>query len=164
MRRRTLVALTMAAVLGILIGLAGAASGQGPAQLTRTDNGGGITVKAVYLTASYLKDSPRDPLIGKVELDRTIVFGITLDAHSGDLSTYDFVKNAVLRNDRGQQVAGLRWVATADGSHHRAGGLVFPKADRAGRSLDADARTLELVVRGLGGVPERVLRWTLPLP
>ncbi|MDR7480876.1 MAG: hypothetical protein QN203_00005, partial [Armatimonadota bacterium] len=95
---------------------------------------------------------------------RTIVFFITLDTHAGDLSAYDFLKNAVLRNDRGQQVGPQQWIATTDGAHHRAGGLVFPRADPAGRALDAEAKVLELVIRSLGGVPERILRWSLPPP
>jgi hypothetical protein len=110
-----------------------------------------------------VKASPTHPLAGKVDAERNIVFAITLDTHSGDLSGYDFLKDTLLRNDRGQQVTPIRWVSTAEGSHHRAGGLLFPRADQAGRAVDAGARALELVVRGLGGVPERVLRWSLPL-
>lgn len=91
------------------------------------------------------------------------MFAITLDTHSGDLSKFDSVKNVTLRNDRGQQVTPSRWVATADGAHHRAGDLVFAKTDQAGRAMDAQARVLELIVRDLGGVPERTLRWTLPV-
>jgi hypothetical protein len=146
--------------LVMLVSVAGAApSGT---QATQTDAQGGITVKAVYITAAYLKAAPRDPLAGKVDVERNIVFSITLDTHAGDLSTYDFLKNVVLRNDRGQQVTPVRWVSTADGSHHRAGGLVFPRADQAGRAIDTQARALELVVRSLGA-PERVLRWSLPV-
>lgn len=120
-------------------------------------------MKAVLITPAYFKTSPNDPLAGKVDLDRHIVVAITLDAHSGDLSTHDVVKNTLLRNDRGQRVAPLQWVATADGPHHREGGLIFPKADQSGRAIDEQARSLELIVRSLGTVTERALRWTLPV-
>lgn len=142
---------------------AGSERGRAATDATRTDGQAGTTVKAVYVTAASLKASPNTPLSGKVDPQQTIVFAITLDAHAGDLSRYDFVKNVVLRNDRGQQVAPVRWVATADGTHHREGGLVFPRTDQAGRAVEPQAKTLELVVRELGGVAERVLRWTLPL-
>jgi hypothetical protein len=140
---------------------AGVASGQNPAQATQTDARGGITVKAVYLTPAYFKASPGDPLAGKVDLERHLVIAITFEAHSGDLSRYDVVKNALLRTDQGQQVAPVGWVPTTDGAHHRAGGLLFPRADPAGRTIDARAKVLELVLRGLGGVTERTMRWTL---
>jgi len=164
MRLTTRLAQTGVLIVGVLAVLsAGIARGQTPAQATRTDAQGGITVKAVYVTSAYFKASPSDPLSGKVDLERNVVFAITLDAHSGDLSKYDFIKNIVLRNDRGQEVTPVRWVATADGTHHRAGGLLFPKADQTSQTIDAQAKTLELTVRNLGGVAERTLRWTLPV-
>lgn len=153
----------IATVLALLLLAGPGVSGQAPAPATRTDSQGGVTVKANYITATYLKATPNDPLSGKVDLVRTIVIAITLDTHSGDLSRYDFVKNALLRNDRGQQVAPVRWIATADGAHHRSGGLVFPRTDQAGKAFEPQAKTVELILRDLGGVSERVLRWTLPL-
>jgi hypothetical protein len=164
MQRKTQHILAGVLVAGAMVILvAAAATGQTPDQATRTDNQGGITVKAIYVTSAYLKATPTNPLAGKVDLKRNVVFAVTLDTHSGDLSGYDFVKNVTLRNDRGQQLTPVGWVATADGSHHRAGGLLFPRTNQAGRAIDSQARVLELVVRGLGGVTERVLRWTLPL-
>ncbi len=163
MHRKTPHTLVGAVILSALVTLAvGVARGQASSHATRTDGQGGITIKATYATPAYFKAAPNDPLVGKVDLERNIVFAIVLDTHSGDLGGYDFVKNVILRNDRGQQVAPVRWVATADGSHHRSGGLIFPKTDQAGRALEPQAKTLELVVRNLGA-PERVLRWTLPL-
>lgn len=125
--RNILAGVVLAGVLATLT--VGAATGQTPAQATQTNSQGPVTVKAVYITAAYSKANPGDRLAGKVDLDRNLVIAITLDAHSGDLSRYDFVQSVTLRNDRGQQVSPLRWIATADGAHHRAGGLLFPKAD-----------------------------------
>lgn len=164
MRRNALHCLATVAIAGSLIALlAHVVAGQSPTQSTRTDSQGGITVKAVFVTSTYLRANPTDPLIGKVDPERNIVFAITLDTHSGDLSKFDLVKDVTLRNDRGQQVTPSRWVATADGAHHRAGGLVFTKTDQAGRAMDSQAKVLELIVRGLGSVSERALRWTLPV-
>lgn len=152
------------AVLGTIILLVAASAAGQNSGATRTENSGGISVKATYLTAAHFKATPNDPLTGKVDPERSLVIAITLDTHSGDLSGYDFVKNALLRNDRGQQLAPIRWVPTAEGPHHRGGGLVFPKTVQSGQSFEADAKALELVVRNLGGVAERILRWSLPLP
>ncbi len=163
MQRKTYYALAVVVFLGVLVVLwTSAVRSQASASATQTDGQGGITIKATYATAAYFKAAPNDPLAGKVDLDHNIAFAIALDTHSGDLSNYDFVKNTVLRNDRGQQVAPIRWMATTDGSHHRAGGLIFPKADQAGRAVAPQAKTLELVVRNLGAA-ERVLRWALPV-
>lgn len=158
--RQVMFAIAALSALAVLPAVVGAA--QAGTQAAQADTQAGITIRAVYITAAYLKASPRDPLVGKVDVRQNIVFGITLDTHAGDLSTYDFLKNVVLRNDRSQQVAPVRWLSTADGAHHRAGGLLFPKTDQAGRAIDAQVKTLELVVQGLGA-PERVLRWTIPV-
>ncbi len=164
MRGKTRLALAGAVTVGLLIALgAGVSTGQTPARTPQADTRGSVTIKAVYVTAAHFKATPNDPLAGKVDLERSIVFAITLDTHAGDLSKFDFVKNVTLRNDRGQQTTPSRWVATADGAHHRAGGLVFSRTDQAGRAIGAQVKVLELIVRDLGGVPERTLRWTLPV-
>jgi len=164
MRLRTQRTPTNFAIAAILVVLsAGIAAGQKPTLAEQIDTQDGITMKAIYVTPAYFKAAPRDPLTGKVDLDRTVVFAVVLDTHSGDLSRYDLVKTAILSNDRGRRVTPLQWVATADGAHHRAGGLVFPKVDPSGSAIDGQARSLELIIRELGGVPERTLRWTLPV-
>ncbi len=151
----------VAAALVLII--AGPDAGEARSHTAQVDNRGGITVKATYITAGYLKATPRDPLSGKVDPGSAIVIAIALDTHSGDLMAYDLVKRVILRTDRGQQLEPLRWVSTADGAHHRAGALVFARTDGAGRSIEQGAGRLELVVRDLGGVAERILRWTLPV-
>ncbi|MGH2359168.1 MAG: hypothetical protein ACRDGM_01320, partial [bacterium] len=55
----------------------GAAVGQNAGLATQTDARGSITVKAVYVTPAYFKASPGDPLAGKVDLERALVFLIT---------------------------------------------------------------------------------------
>jgi hypothetical protein len=155
-----LAAILVAAALVLFI--AGPDTGEARGHAVQ-DNRGGITVKATYITAGYLKATPRDPLSGKVDPASTIVIALALDTHSGDLMAYDPVKRVILRTDRGQQLEPLRWVSTADGAHHRAGALVFARTDRAGRPVEQSAGSLELIVRDLGGVAERILRWTLPV-
>ena len=113
MRSRQHSALTgVLVVVALLLSTPGIARTQTPAQATQTDARGGITIKAVYVTSAYFKAAPADPLAGKVDLERSIVIAVTLDTHAGNLAGYDLVRNASLRNDRGQQARPVRWVAT----------------------------------------------------
>jgi hypothetical protein len=53
------------------------------------------------------------------------------------------------------------WESISDDRHHRAGVLVFARVTPDGAPLDAGA--VELVMKGIAGVPERVFRWQWPL-
>lgn len=103
---------------------------------TRRSEGGEVTVDATWT----------GPAAGAV-------FAIKLDTHSVDLDPLDLA-DAVLRNDLGATLAARPWDAPK-GGHHREGVLNF--GDAAG--FFRNARWIELVVNGVGGVPERVLRW-----
>jgi hypothetical protein len=83
-------------------------------------------------------------------------FELTLDTHSVDLDPLD-LSDATLRNDRGDTLAAEPWAAPM-GGHHRDGVLSF-QGDAA--TFFAGARWIELVLVGVGDVPERVLRWEL---
>ena len=82
------------------------------------------------------------------------VFDVTLDTHSVDLDALE-LRDAVLRNDRGETLGARPWAAPK-GGHHRRGTLTF---DGDGAPFLAGARWIELVVRGVGDLPERTLRW-----
>lgn len=93
----------------------------------------------------------------RAEGDRvTLAFQVAMDTHSVNLDAYDLAKLAVLRNDRGETVRPASWEAPR-GGHHRKGVLTFAVPAK----FVAGARFLELVVRDVAGVPERVLRWEL---
>ena len=83
-----------------------------------------------------------------------VVFDITLDTHSIDLDQLDLA-NATLRNDRGETLRARPWAAPM-GGHHREGILTF---DGNAEKFLAGARWMELVLVGVGDVPERALRW-----
>lgn len=122
-----------------------AASGPTPASsgpsggLTRTSDGGQVTVVVDWT----------GPAAGAV-------FDVTLDTHSVDLDPLDLA-DAILRNDRGETLAAQPWAAPK-GGHHREGSLAF--GGDAGPFL-AGARWIEIVIRGVGDLPERTLRWDL---
>ncbi len=84
------------------------------------------------------------------------VFLIAMDTHIGSLDSLD-LEGAILRNDRGQQLTGASWSAPA-GGHHRTGQLTF--AGDAAAVLQGST-WVELVLPNVGGVPERVLRWSV---
>ena len=79
---------------------------------------------------------------------------IALDTHSIDLDQLDLA-DATVRNDRGETLTARPWAAPT-GGHHREGTLTF---DGNAEEFLAGARWMELVLVGVGGVPERTLRW-----
>lgn len=106
---------------------------------TKTSEGGLVTVQATWI----------GPAAGAT-------IDVKLDTHSVDLDALD-LSNAVLRNDRGETLAGRPWAA-ARGGHHREGTLTF---DGDASSFFAGAKWIELTLVGVGDIPERTLRWEI---
>jgi hypothetical protein len=87
------------------------------------------------------------------------VFTIAMNTHAVELDGYDLKQLAVLRIDGGREVQPSSWDAPK-GGHHRSGTLTFPATDADGKPLIASGtRTIELIIRNVAGVPERVLAW-----
>jgi Spy/CpxP family protein refolding chaperone len=121
-----------------------------PQPLTREDTQGGVTVRATLLTP----DKPRP--------DGTLAMQLTLDTHAVDLDPYALETLAVLRDSRGREVPALGFESPSGGGHHREGVLSFPGTDARGQPLlSPEATAVTLIVRGIGGVPERVFQWPL---
>ncbi len=104
---------------------------------TRTSDGGQVTVLATW----------SGPAAGAT-------VAVSLDTHSVDLDALDLA-TAVLRNDRGQTLSARPWAAPK-GGHHRSGNLSF---DGDTGAFLTGARWVELVLTGIGDLPERTLRW-----
>jgi hypothetical protein len=86
------------------------------------------------------------------------------DTHAVDLDQYPLEKLAALRNTPGQEMPALGCESPSGSGHHREGVLIFPATDASGKPvLRPEANTLTLILRGIGGVPERVFHWQLPL-
>ncbi len=83
-------------------------------------------------------------------------FDVKLDTHSVGLDSLD-LSNAVLRNDRGETLSAQPWTAPK-GGHHRQGTLSFG-GNVAG--FFAGVKWIELILTGVGDVPERTLRWEI---
>ena len=84
------------------------------------------------------------------------VFGVAIDTHSVDLDAIDLVQQAALRTPAGE-LRPTRWAA-AKGGHHRSGELTFPAMLPDGRPTIGTG-PVELVIRDIGGVPERSFAW-----
>ncbi len=123
------------------------ASLTGQAAGKRTDATGPVTVEATLLDPGKASDRIR--------------IEIVLDTHSVELDGYKLESLATLRTDTGKVVQPLAIESPSGSGHHRKGVLLFPVADASG-SLLAGAKNIELIVRDVGGVKERSLRWTLP--
>lgn len=118
----------------------GASKGQ-----VRTSQGGSVTIDVTW-------ENPK-------QTTASLTFSVGMDTHSIDLDNIDLSKQAVLRNDRGQELKPERW-DSPPGGHHRSGVLTFPAKDGSGRPIvDAGVKVVELVIRDVSGVKERVLRW-----
>ena len=122
----------------------------GTQPLTQEDTQGGVTVSATLLTP----DKPRP--------DGTLAIQVKLDTHAVDLDPYALEKLAVLRDSQGREVPALGFESPSGSEHHREGVLSFPATDAAGKPLvSPEAKAVTLILRGIGGVPERVFQWTL---
>ena len=88
--------------------------------------------------------------------DEGAVFEVTLDTHSVDLDALD-LSDAVLRNDRSESLSAQPWAAPK-GGHHREGALTF---DGDAAPFFDGAKWIELVLSGIGDLPERTLRWEI---
>lgn len=91
------------------------------------------------------------------ERDGLLVFNAAMNTHSVDLDQYDLGELAVLRDDGGKEYRPSSW-DSAPGGHHRRGTLTFPLPDSLSQG---HAQYLELIIRDVAGVKERVLRWEL---
>jgi len=109
---------------------------------TQTSEGGQVTIAATWLGSSA---GP--------------TFKLAMNTHAVDLDGYDLKQLAALRVDGGPEVEPIGWEAPK-GGHHRSGTLTFPTTRTDGTPLiGPNARTIELVIRDVAGVPERVLIW-----
>ena len=111
-------------------------------ELSQVSEGGGVTLKATWLSDQAAP-----------------TFAVVLDTHSVALDGYDLRTLAILRAD-GREIVPTSWAAPA-GGHHRTGMLTFPATAADGSPLiTPQTRQVELVLRGVGDLPERVLTWS----
>lgn len=94
--------------------------------------------------------TPLNLATGAASLDFTVVF----DTHSVQLN-FDPAAISVLRDAAGREYPVLAWEESASSSgHHKSGLLRFKAPDQA-------TEFVEVIVRDVAGVPERLFRWNL---
>ncbi len=91
------------------------------------------------------------------EENGSLVFHVAMNTHSVNLDQYDLGELAVLRDDEGKEYGPASW-DSASGGHHRQGTLTFPLPDSLSQRK---ARYVEIVIRDVDDIKERILKWEL---
>jgi hypothetical protein len=113
--------------------------------LRRTNDEGPVEMAVLYL----------NPL--RQEAGQELSFEVRMNTHSVGLDAYKMENISFLRIDGGTEQKALGWFKPGGGGHHRSGVLKF-----AG-PIPSGAQSLQVIIRGIGGVQERVFEWKLPL-
>jgi hypothetical protein len=137
--------------LAVLVGVgwwarssSGATASPQPGAMMQTNEDGQITIKATW------QGRNAGP-----------VFAVEMDTHVVNLDGYDLKQLTALRTDQGQEIQPVSWNAPS-GGHHRRGTLTFPATLADGTPLiGLNTRSIDLIIRNVGDIPERVFRWTL---
>ncbi|OGO30771.1 MAG: hypothetical protein A2Z29_03715 [Chloroflexi bacterium RBG_16_56_11] len=111
----------------------------------RTSVQGGVTIEVEWVRSQDAAEN------------NNAVFQVAMDTHSINLDGYDLKELAVLRDDKGNEYTPASW-ESGPGGHHREGILTFSLAYSPERS---GQKSIEMVIRDVAGVSERVLRWQL---
>jgi hypothetical protein len=112
-------------------------------KLTRIDSQGPVEVSATFQKSTGAEAG-------------SVVFRLALNTHSVDLNQYDLKQLSFIQFDGGQPVQAAKWEPSGSG-HHFTGTLTFDRA------IPQGAKKLNLFIKEIGGVQERVLEWALPL-
>jgi hypothetical protein len=131
---RTVSALLIGVFLSVILAIGCTYAATAP-ELTRSDSGGGVTVKV-----THLKNTSDD-----------LRFSVALDTHSVNLDGYDLKALSFMRDDTGAVMQPSR-VDNKGSGHHREVVLVFPRAS-------ASWNWLEVIIKDVAGVKERTFRW-----
>lgn len=83
----------------------------------------------------------------------TLDFEVAFNTHSVDLN-FDPAAISALRDDQGREYPAAGWEGSEPGGHHRSGLLQFTAPENT-------PTFVEVVIRDVAGVPERVFRWKL---
>lgn len=150
-------AVLVVAALLMLSGCAAQATSAPPTDTERGRQGDSDTGSSSGWDLSMQQNSA-----GRVDIDVTPLamdgdaweFEVALNTHSVDLG-FDLTEVSALRCDQGQEFEAIAWDGSGPGGHHRSGVLKFAALDHATSSV-------ELVIRDVAQVPERVFRWETP--
>jgi hypothetical protein len=120
----------------VLVGPSIAGAAESAPGAKRSVPGGGVTVDV-----TFLKERAEGP-----------TFQVVLDTHSGSVDGYRFEEIVRLRDGKGGEAAPAAVESAKGSGHHREATVRFAWPE-------PKPKTLELIVKGVAGVPERVFRW-----
>jgi hypothetical protein len=80
-------------------------------------------------------------------------FKIALNTHSDEL-TQDLTQTVTMADDKGNLYNPISWEGSPPGGHHREGTLLF-------QPITPRPKNISLIIKNIGGVPERKFNWTL---
>lgn len=145
--RRTKEAFWVATIALSLVwfGWGKASAGLTKKDLRRVNDAGPVEIALVFL----------NPI--EKEAGSDIAFQVRMNTHSVNLEAYDMAKVSSLQVDGRPEQKPLGWFKPGGGGHHVSGVLKFSGP------IPSDAKSLRVVIRDVGGVPERVFEWQLPL-
>ena len=111
----------------------------------QSSEGGSVTIDVEWVEIENLAEKD------------SLTFHVAMNTHSVDLDDYNLGELAMLRDDSGNEYQPASW-ESEPGGHHRNGILTFslPDSLRQGR-----AEYVEVVIRSVAGIDERVLKWEL---
>lgn len=112
--------------------------GAAASHTTRTDSGGGVTVKVTLLDSKTSGE---------------LRFQVVLDTHSVNLDGYDLKSLSSLRDDAGNLYLPTA-VENKGSGHHRQSTVLFSK-------VAPSTKRVELVIKDVAGVKERLFRLNL---
>jgi hypothetical protein len=129
----------------VVLGWGEIARGFTKGELRRINKEGPVEIALIYLNPIEKKAGPEPS------------FEVRMNTHSVDLDAYEMETLCFIRIDGGVEQKALGWFKPGGGGHHLSGVLKF--AD----PIPSDSKSLQVIIRGVGGVPERIFEWTLPL-
>jgi len=123
--------------IAVFLVLITATASSGEDAATKRDRQGPVTVTVTLLEASTSGIKTR----------------VVLDTHAGSLDGIALEQAMSLRGSSGADTAPATIEQVTGGGHHRQAVVVFPAA--------AGATEVRIVVKHVGGIAERVFRWSL---
>ncbi len=127
--------------------------------LVRTDSLGNTPVAVAWLTPEYLRTSPQAGL--NFDPQRYLLFQIALYSRDLKMSAWDLKGMIYLRDGSSKEYGSPAWIPT-DHGERKAGLAAFPSRDARDKPVPArGSKSMEIVIRDLGGVKERAFRWEL---
>lgn len=129
----------------MLIGWRSPALGLSKKDLRRINDQGPVEIAVMYLNPLQKEAGPE------------LSFEVRMNTHSVDLDANNIENMSFFRIDGGPEQKALGWFKPGGGGHHIFGVLKF-----AG-PIPSEARSFQVIIRGIGGVGERIFEWKLPL-